>query len=120
MTKYRTRILPQLLTGQAKNGKLAPRLTFALAALMAFYRGERNEQNYPVQDDVEWMERYRALWSAHRDAQLSTRELVKAVLSVEAHWQQDLSQVPGLEDQVTLDLDAILLRGMREAVKPLC
>lgn len=24
MTKYRTRILPQLLTGQAKNGKLAP------------------------------------------------------------------------------------------------
>ncbi|MCE9900129.1 tagaturonate reductase [Raoultella terrigena] len=120
MTKYRTRILPQLLTGQAKNGKLAPRLTFALAALMAFYRGERNEQNYPLQDDAEWMERYRALWSAHRDAQLSTSELVKAVLSVEAHWQQDLSQVPGLVEQVTLDLDAILLKGMREAVTPLC
>jgi tagaturonate reductase len=42
------------------------------------------------------------------------------VLSVRDHWEQDLSKVPGLVEQVTRDLDAILLRGMREAVKPLC
>jgi tagaturonate reductase len=48
------------------------------------------------------------------------RELVKAVLSVTSHWEQDLTQVNGLVEQVTQDLDAILLRGMREAVKPLC
>ena len=32
MTKFRTRILPQLLAGQKASGKLPARLTFALAA----------------------------------------------------------------------------------------
>ncbi|HDX2199122.1 TPA: tagaturonate reductase, partial [Escherichia coli] len=49
MTKFRTRILPQLLAGQKANGTLPARLTFALAALIAFYRGERNGETYPVQ-----------------------------------------------------------------------
>lgn len=66
------------------------------------------------------MTRYQTLWARHRDGQMSTRELVTAVLSVEAHWEQDLSQISGLVEQVTTDLDAILTRGMRDAVKPLC
>ncbi|WP_318356871.1 tagaturonate reductase [Enterobacter sp.] len=120
MTKFRTRILPQLLKGQQANGKLPARLTFALAALIAFYRGERNGEAYPVQDDAHWIERFQQLWSQHRDRQLSTSELVRAVLSVSDHWEQDLTQVAGLVEQVSLDLDAILLQGMRNAVKPLC
>lgn len=120
MTKYRTRILPQLLAGQKAKGQLPARLTFALAALIAFYRAERNGESYPVQDDARWLERYQQLWAQHRDRQLSTRELVQSVLSARDHWEQDLTQVSGLVDQVTLDLDAILLKGMRAAVKPLC
>jgi tagaturonate reductase len=58
MTKFRTRILPQLLAGQQASGKLPARLTFALAALIAFYRGERNGESYPVQDDAHWIERF--------------------------------------------------------------
>ncbi|VFS55307.1 Altronate oxidoreductase [Raoultella planticola] len=73
-----------------------------------------------MQDDAEWITRFQTLWAQHRDAQIGTRELVKAVLSVTSHWEQDLTQVNGLVEQVTRDLDAILLRGMREAVKPLC
>ncbi|EOA5117446.1 hypothetical protein ACH4AH_003385, partial [Citrobacter freundii] len=34
--------------------------------------------------------------------------------------EQDLTQVSGLVEQVSADLDAILAKGMREAVKPLC
>ncbi|MDK9357702.1 tagaturonate reductase [Lelliottia sp. V106_10] len=120
MTKYRTRILPQLLAGQKTTGKLPARLTFALAALMAFYRGERNGESYPVQDDAHWLERFQQLWTQHHDKQISTSELVKAVLSVTEHWEQDLTKVSGLVEQVTLDLDAILLQGMRAAVKQLC
>ena len=45
---------------------------------------------------------------------------MKSVLSVSEHWEQDLTQVSGLVEQVTLDLDAILHQGMRDAVKPLC
>ncbi|HBV6391483.1 TPA: tagaturonate reductase [Klebsiella aerogenes] len=120
MTKFRTRILPQLLAGQKQSGKLPARLTFALAALIAFYRGERNGEVYPVQDDAEWIERFQSLWAQHRDGQLATRDLVTSVLSVETHWQQDLTKVPGLTAQVTADLEAILRDGMRNAVKPLC
>ncbi len=120
MTKFRTRILPQLLAGQNATGQLPARLTFALAALIAFYRGERNGERYPVQDDAHWLERYQQLWAQHHDKQISTSELVRAVLSVSEHWEQDLTNVKGLVEQVTLDLDAILLQGMRAAVKPLC
>lgn len=120
MTKFRTRILPQLLKGQKATGTLPARLTFALAALIAFYRAERFGESYPVQDDAHWLERFQQLWSQHHDKQISTSELVSAVLSVSDHWEQDLTQVSGLVEQVTLDLDAILHQGMRAAVKPLC
>ena len=120
MTKFRTRILPQLLAGQQASGQLPARLTFALAALIAFYRGERNGESYPVQDDAPWIERFQQLWSQHRDRQISTEALVRTVLAVKEHWEQDLTQVSGLVEQVSADLDAILAKGMREAVKPLC
>ncbi|MBC6502385.1 tagaturonate reductase [Citrobacter freundii] len=120
MTKFRTRILPQLLAGQQASGQLPARLTFALAALIAFYRGERNGESYPVQDDAHWIERLQQLWSQHRDRQISTEALVRSVLAVKEHWEQDLTQVSGLVEQVSADLDAILAKGMREAVKPLC
>lgn len=120
MTKYRTRILPQLLAGQQATGQLPARLTFALAALIAFYRGERHGERYPVQDDAHWLTRYQQLWAQHHDKQIDTRSLVEAVLSESDHWEQDLTQVKGLVEQVTLDLETILNQGMREAVKPLC
>ncbi|WP_426444843.1 tagaturonate reductase [Siccibacter colletis] len=120
MTKFRTRILPQLLAGQKAAGKVPPRLTFALAALIAFYRGERDGVTYALQDDAHWLERYAMLWQQHGDKQLSTRELVNAVLKYADHWGQDLTQLPGLAERVALDLDAILSKGMRSAVAPLC
>lgn len=120
MTKFRTRILPQLLAGEKKGGSLPPRLTFALAALIAFYRGERGGEAYPVQDDAHWLTRYQQLWTLQRDGQMTVRGLVEDVLGDKAHWQQDLNQVSGLTDAVTRDLQAILQQGMREAVKPLC
>lgn len=119
MTKFRTRILPQLLAGQQKNGVLPQRLTFALAALMAFYRGERQLGNYPLQDDAHWLERYATLWAGvrHRDIELVT--LVETVLADENHWGQNLNAVPGLTAAVTADLRVILEDGMRTALNEL-
>ena len=42
MTKFRTRLLPQLLAGHQQTGQWPTRITFALAALLAYYRGERD------------------------------------------------------------------------------
>ncbi|EEI0497617.1 tagaturonate reductase, partial [Salmonella enterica] len=105
MTKFRTRILPQLLEGQQANGQLPVRLTFALAALIAFYRGERSGESYPVQDDAFWIERYAQLWRQHRDQTIDTAALVKSVLAEKGHWGQDLTCITGLVEQVTTYLD---------------
>ncbi|MEH2920538.1 tagaturonate reductase [Samsonia erythrinae] len=125
MTKFRTRILPQLLTYRERHGKLPARLTFALAALIAFYRGERHGegdavQTYPLQDDEHWLTRYSALWSGVKANTVSLSELVERVLSDAEHWEQDLTQVPGLATQVTAQLQAIVERGMRAAVEDYC
>ncbi|WP_145572655.1 tagaturonate reductase [Yersinia mollaretii] len=116
MTKFRTRILPQLLTYQQQQGKLPPRLTFALAALIAFYRGEREGQTYPLQDDAHWLERFSTLWSGVNHSDITLAELVNSVLSDATHWGQDLMAVPQLADQVTEQLQSIIDRGMRAAV----
>ncbi|CNI42894.1 tagaturonate reductase [Yersinia pekkanenii] len=116
MTKFRTRILPQLLTYQQQQGKLPPRLTFALAALIAFYRGERDGQTYPLQDDAHWLERYSTLWSGVKHNDITLAELVNRVLSDANHWGQDLTAVPQLANQVTEQLQTIVSNGMRAAV----
>ncbi|CNG84392.1 tagaturonate reductase [Yersinia kristensenii] len=116
MTKFRTRILPQLLAYQQQQGKLPPRLTFALAALIAFYRGERDGQTYPLQDDAHWLERYSTLWNGVKNGDIALAELVNGVLSDVTHWGQDLTAVPQLANQVTEQLQTIIDSGMRVAV----
>ncbi|MBX9445876.1 tagaturonate reductase [Dickeya chrysanthemi] len=120
MTKFRTRILPQLLTYRERHGVLPKRLTFALAALIAFYRGERNDDRYPLQDDAHWLERYEVLWGGVRAGTTSLAQVVNAVLSDAEHWEQDLTQVPGLAALVTEQLQAIVERGMRDALAGYC
>ncbi|MDU4093424.1 MAG: tagaturonate reductase [Pantoea sp.] len=116
MTKFRTRLLPQLLAGYQQNGRWPTRITFALAALLAYYRGERNGKRYPLQDDAQWLDRFATLWPQQAQGAISLRQLVQAVLSDEQHWQSDLSQQPGLVDAVTQHLQNITAHGMRAAL----
>src|SRR5476651_2200133 len=116
MTKYRTRILPQLLASQEKHQILPPRLTFALAALLAFYRGERNGEIYPLQDDAHWLSCFSELWSSVRNGELPLAGLVETVLADEQHWGMDLNTVPALSEKVTEQLQAIQQLGVRDAL----
>ncbi|QGN36432.1 tagaturonate reductase [Klebsiella oxytoca] len=115
MTKFRTRILPQLLTNIRQHGAIPPRLTFALAALIAFYRGQRDGQMYPLQDDDVWLTRFADGWAQVARGR-PLHELVTEVLQDATHWGEDLTTVPGLADQVTRYLEMILSAGMREAL----
>ncbi|MGR2858601.1 tagaturonate reductase [Erwinia sp. 1181_3] len=116
MTKFRTRLLPALLWQHAENGAPSPRLSFALAALLAYYRGERNGQRYPLQDDAHWLARFATLWPQVDCHDIPLRQLVDDVLSDAAHWGQDLTQLAGLSASVTAQLQQILQLGMRAAL----
>lgn len=116
MTKFRTRLLPQLLAGHQQSGRWPTRITFALAALLAWYRGERDGEPYALQDDAQWLDRFATLWPQQAQGAISLQQLVAAVLSDEQHWQQDLSQLPGLVDAVAAHLQTINAQGMRAAI----
>lgn len=119
MTKYRTRILPQVLAYQQQTGKLPQRLCFALAALIAFYRGERDGETYPLQDDAHWLERYHSGWSAVKAGGESLESFVQKILSDADHWGQDLNQIPEMTQTITGYLQQIEQHGMRSAVSSL-
>ncbi len=117
MTKFKTRILPQLLNFQKTQGKLPTRLTFALAALISFYRGERDGQAIPLKDDQPWLDLYADLWPKVTAGELSYKDLVVAVLSKHDHWGCALDEVPGLVDKVSEHVEQISQRGMRQALQ---
>lgn len=120
MTKYRTRNLPQQISYAEKFGKLPPHLTFALAALLAFYRGERNGQAIPLQDDEYWLINFKTWWQEADTGEISLFRLVQRVLKQAEHWERDLTAIPGLTETVTRQLDAILNKGMRQALREYC
>lgn len=116
MTKFRTRLLQPLLMSHEKTGQWPQHLTFALAALIAFYRGESADKSWPLQDEPHWLERYSKDWAAVSTEQLSLFALVGRVLSDAQHWGQDLTQQPGLVETVSQHLQRILAHGMRDAL----
>ncbi|SMB87635.1 tagaturonate reductase [Pasteurella testudinis DSM 23072] len=120
MTKYVTRILPQLLAYVEKYHTLPTRLTFALAALIVFYRGKRNDEVIPLNDDQHWLDNYALWWQQLEQQQISVAQLVSNVLRQQEHWQQDLNEVPGLTLQLTEQVQAILTDGMRTALRVYC
>lgn len=119
MTKFRTRLLAPLLASHQQSGKWPQRLTFAFAALIAFYRGESDKKSWPLQDEAQWLQRYAEGWSALKAGQITPEQLVSSVLSDAQHWGEDLTLQPGLVAAVTHHLQNIIAHGMRKALSQL-
>ena len=112
--------MPSLLGYAEKFGKLPARLSFSLAALMAFYTGteirdkpligHRNGEEYGILDDREVLEFFRD------NCEKEVSAFVTAFLSREDFFGQDLNRVPGLADAVTAYLKDIRENGMRAAL----
>lgn len=116
MTKFKTRILPQLLAYTKTNAVPPKCLTFSLAALITFYRGERDGETFPLADDQEFLDFYHQAWGDVAKGESTIAELVEAVLGNNVHWGEDLTQVPGLAAMVTTFADEIVNKGMRQAL----
>lgn len=123
--KYRTRVLPTLLT-HLTSGRMPPLLTFSMAATLAFYRGElnvdgalvgrRNSADYAVRDDADVLTYFAALWRKHAS---DPSGAARAALSNEAFWGLDLSRYREFTDQVAAHLTMILEGDCRNLVAEL-
>lgn len=113
MTKFKTRLLPQLLRAVERTLTVPPLMAFSLAALIHFYRGERKEGVYELKDDPRFLELFRGLYADGS----SEEQLTDAVLRLSDHWGRDLRELAGLAETVTAHLRAIRAQGMREALE---
>jgi tagaturonate reductase len=126
ISKFKTRVLPSLVEYGRRFGTFPKMLTFAFAALIAFYRGSeikdgklvayRNGEEYFVNDDMEALEFFRELWASYENNKIDLKDMVKAVLSKVELWDGNLSELPGLADRVYDYLNSIVTCGMRESL----
>jgi tagaturonate reductase len=127
VSKYKARLLPSVEQYFAIKGKLPARLTFALAALITFYRGteiregaligDRDDEEYRVQDDRAILETFARLWSGCDGSSEGIRKLTESVLQREDWWGKDLRKLPGLSPAVSSFVESILNRGMRASLE---
>ncbi|QZT36666.1 tagaturonate reductase [Halosquirtibacter xylanolyticus] len=115
-SKFETRVLPTILAYVEQEGKVPARLTFAMAAMLYFYRGKRNLEDIPVNDAKEVMDLMNREW-ANVSSSLEFEGLVKNVLAEKAIWKMDLNEVDGLADAVTKSLQLIHDQGMNKAIE---
>lgn len=116
MSKYRTRVLPSLIEYVKRKGQLPKKLVFSLAALIKFYKGERNEEKIELRDNEDILNLYKDLWSKYDGSDEHLRHIVSTVLAYERNWGANLNEIEGLTDLVTqylikiekLDIDKAL------------
>ena len=116
MTKFYTRIVPQLLSYIEQQQQIPALMVQAIAGQILMYRGLRDNQVIELVDSDVWLELYAANWRAFDNKEISLLQLVSSVLSADWHWQQDLTKVPNLLDATTQALSAFLSQGVRNTL----
>ncbi len=115
--------LPFLLDFEARQDRVPPCLCLGLAMLILLFAGARQDaagqwyclldgEKYPVEEDEEILSAFLPL-----SYDMAPDMLAYAVLSDRAIWEQDLRDIPGLEDLVADQLRDLQLIGLREALK---
>lgn len=113
MSKYKSRILSQVLETYRRTGKLPKRLLFSLAALIRFYKGVRENGNViNLRDDKHHLEMYQELWKTN-----NYRKIVEHVLGLEKHWDINLNTIDGMTDLVIHYVENIDKYGVKKALE---
>ena len=98
--KFRTRLIPSLVSYESRFHTLPKHIVFAFAALIRFYKGEWDGHTIPLNDEPQIIAWFNDQWRST----LELKTLVEKVLANETLWQQDLTRLEGLVDQISLYL----------------
>ena len=124
-SKWKVRVLPSLKDYLIETKRFPSKLAFSLAALIAFYRGEwqgdefvgrREAGIYPIRDDRFVLDAFHKAWL---DNAASPEGVARVVLADKSLWDEDLTAVPGLADKVAACLKDICDKGVRDAMQSL-
>ena len=121
ISKWRARVMPSLLEYTEKFGKLPALLSFSLAALLRFYKGEERDgefygkgaKEYLIRDDKDVCRYFASLsWN-------DTALAVKTALANTDMWGRNLNEVEGLTDKVTeyiTKIDKVGTKAVMESI----
>jgi tagaturonate reductase len=111
ISKYKTRVLPSVLEFINRKNALPKRLLFSLAALIAFYKGDRNGEHIALKEDQKVLDFFTEQWASK-----DSSTVVKNVLANTDFWGCDLMEIKGIQELVAINLENILNKGMNEAL----
>jgi tagaturonate reductase len=111
ISKFKTRVLPSILEYIKRKNELPGHLLFSLATLIAFYKGDRNGQPIAIKDDQVVLDFFKNAWNSN-----NFKEVAESVLSNINFWGMDLTEIDGLQEEVTSHLGTILNDGMKTAL----
>lgn len=115
-TKYKTRLLPTVLDYVEKFNRIPKHLAFSLAAMLVFFRGERNGESINLQDDQKFLDLYADLWKSFDGSEASVRKIVETYLGLTSHWETDLNGIEGMTDLITGYVYRIVKEGIKEVL----
>ncbi|MGX9522796.1 tagaturonate reductase [Vibrio mediterranei] len=116
MTKWKTRLLPQLITYTEKHQQAPKLMSLSLAAQLLYYKGSHNGQTIPLNDEQKWLDFFELAWAKFEAQTLDVTSLVTEVLQDVEHWGQDLNQLPTLTKQVSDFLTQMITTDVRTVV----
>ncbi|MDR2227317.1 MAG: tagaturonate reductase [Providencia sp.] len=108
LTKFKTRLLPQLISYSQQRNAIPYCISFSLAALIVFYRGKFNHLSIPLKDDEYLLERFK-VWDELYDTDIT--QLTYNVLAMSDLWEIDLNQIDSLTENIALKVTQILRSG---------
>ncbi|MBR3742033.1 MAG: hypothetical protein IKN04_16530 [Clostridia bacterium] len=119
---WRDQVLPVLKTFEERECELPPCLCMSLSLLIMLFSGARQdgEGRYTYLKNGEtcyFNEDEEILFSFSRlSCDMPPESLAYAALSDRAIWEEDLREIPGLEDKVSAQLRDLQLLGLMEAM----
>ncbi len=107
VSKFKVRVLPSLLGYYKSNKELPVNLTFSLASLIRFYKGNWNGENLPVKDGEDITAFFNGLWKSD-----DYEKIARLTLQNKSFWDEDLTEIPGLTKAITIALEEIDSNGI--------
>lgn len=103
VSKFQVRVLPTMLDYFQRTNRVPQRLSYALACLIVFYKGQWKGEPLPVNDTPEVVNFFGSAWE-NADA----GRVTQMVLSNADLWKQDLTKLQGWGHTVRTHLQEIL------------
>ena len=101
--------MPSLLAYEKKYNRLPVHLTFGLACLIRFYKGEWKGKELPINDEENIVKRMKGIWK------IKDHEAVaKEALQTTDFWGEDLSKIEGLVKKTAQALQLMEAEGIEK------